>query len=189
MTPTSAKAATAVAAFLFSAGAGAADPNLCSACHGDGGNSSNPEVPSIAGQPRQFLSMALYQFRAGNRSDAQMSPMAEKLSNAEMNELAVYFSAQKAQPPKHQAKPENARAGPGLAKKFNCSQCHGPQLLGQQHIPRLAGQQLVYLRQQLKGFKAGTRSDVDGNMTSAAKALADGDIEVLADYLAGLDAK
>jgi len=115
-----------------------------------------------------------------------MSAMAEKLSNAEMNELATYFSKQKAAAPRHKSKPENAAAGPGLGKKFNCSQCHGPQLLGQQHIPRIAGQQYEYLLTQLKGFKAQTRADIDGNMTSAAQALTPQDIEALADYLAGL---
>lgn len=63
--------------------------------------------------------------------------------------------------------------------------CHGPALMGQQHIPRLAGQQREYLRTQLRGFKAGTRFDMDGNMTSAAQALSDADIETLVDYLAG----
>jgi len=179
-------AATVVVAFLFSVAARAADPNLCAACHGEGGNSANPAVPSLAQQPAQFISTSLFMFREGNRKDPQMSPMAEKLSNAEMNELAAYFSKQKAAAPKHKSKPENAAAGPGLAKKFNCSQCHGPQLLGQQHIPRIAGQQYEYLLAQLKGFKAQKRADIDGNMTSAAQALSPQDIEALADYLAGL---
>ena len=179
--------ATAFAvAFFFAAAAGAADPNLCAACHGDNGNSTNPAVPSIAGQPAQFISTSLYMFREGNRKDDQMTPMAKPLKNAEMNELAAYFSKQKAAAPKHKSKPENAAAGPGLAKKFNCSQCHGPQLLGQQHIPRIAGQQYEYLLAQLKGFKAQKRADIDGNMTSAAQALTPQDIEALADYLAGL---
>ena len=39
---------------------------------------------------------------------------------------------------------------------------------------------------QLRGFKAGTRFDMDGNMTSAVQALSDSDVEILADYLAGL---
>ena len=65
-------------------------------------------------------------------------------------------------------------------------QCHGPALSGLQHIPRLAGQQHEYLRVQLHGFKAGTRADLDGNMTSAAQALSAADIDILADYLAGL---
>ena len=34
----------------------------------------------------------------------------------------------------------------------NCVQCHGKALLGQQHIPRLAGQQFEYLKMQLERF-------------------------------------
>jgi cytochrome c553 len=41
---------------------------------------------------------------------------------------------------------------------------------------------------QLKAFKAQTRADIDGNMTSAAAVLTEKDIEALADYLAGLAA-
>ena len=82
--------------------------------------------------------------------------------------------------------PTGRGAGAGLAQKFNCTQCHGPRLLGQQQIPRLAGQQFEYLRSQLRAFKAGKRGELDGNMTAAAQALTDQDIEVLADYIAGL---
>src|SRR5882672_8603470 len=190
-------AAALTVAFFFSAlpalaadlAEGEKKAAICAACHGEAGNSTNPAVPSLAGQPAQFIATALFMFREGNRVDAQMTPMAKPLKNAEMNELAAYFAAQKAAPPKHKSKPENVAAGPGLAKKFNCSQCHGPQLLGQQHIPRLAGQQYEYLLEQLKGFKAQTRADIDGNMTSAAQALTAQDIELLVDYLAGLGAQ
>jgi cytochrome c553 len=184
-------AAGAVALFIFAAGAadpeaGKAKAQVCAACHGPEGNSQNPTVPTLAGQPEQMIATQLYQFREGNRKDAQMSPMAANLSNAEMNDLAAYFAGVKAAPPKHRSSAENAKLGPELAKKYNCTQCHGPELQGQQHIPRLAGQQPDYLRAQLKGFKASTRADMDGNMTSAAQALSDKDIDVLADYLAGL---
>ena len=115
--------------------------------------------------------------------------MAANLSNEDMNDLAAFFSAQKAAPPRHKSDPENAKAGPALAQKFNCTQCHGPGLLGQQHIPRLAGQQFEYLRAQLRGFKAQTRADIDGNMTSAAQRLSEKDIGVLADFIAGSGAQ
>jgi len=173
-------------AIAFSFPAAAADPNVCAACHGERGNSTNPAVPSIAGQPAQFISTALYMFREGYRKDAQMTPMAAQLSNAELNELAAYFSKQPLVPPRHQASADNAKSGPELAKKFNCTQCHGPQLLGLQQMPRLAGQQLEYLRAQLRAFKSGKRADLDGNMTAAAQALGDRDIDILADYIAGL---
>jgi cytochrome c553 len=168
--------------------AGRQKAEVCGACHGPAGNSTNPLVPSLAGQPAQFIATELFQFRDGNRKDPQMTPLAANLSNADMNDLAAYFSAQKAAPPAHHTDPANAAVAPALAKQFNCVQCHGPALLGQQHIPRLAGQQFEYLRTQLHGFKAQTRADIDGNMTMAAQALTDKDIDVLVDYLAGLGA-
>jgi len=79
-----------------------------------------------------------------------------------------------------------AAAGRALVEKFGCVTCHGPELHGQQHIPRLAGQRPEYLRTQLLGFKAQTRFDMDGNMTSAAQPLAPADIEALAAYLSTL---
>ncbi len=183
----------AAALALASAVSAAADPKageskaaVCFACHGQGGNSANPAVPSIAGQPAQFISTSLYMFREGNRKDAQMSPIAANLSNTEMNDLAAYFSAQKPSPSGHRPSAENAQAGPGLAQKFKCTQCHGARMLGQQHIPRLAGQQFEYLRAQLRGFKAGTRIDLDAKMSESAQVLSDKDIEILVDYLAGL---
>ena len=73
-----------------------------------------------------------------------------------------------------------------MAEQFNCTQCHGATLMGQQHIPRIAGQQGEYLRVQLRGFKATTRFDMDGNMTAAAQPLTPEDIDLLSDYLASL---
>jgi len=158
----------------------------CIACHGPGGNSGNPVVPSLAGQPRQFIETQLVMFREGNRKDAQMSPIAANLSNKEVNELAAFFSAQTRSPPARSGDPAKAAAGRRLTEQNHCVSCHGPALMGQQHIPRLAGQQRDYLRIQLRGFRAGTRFDMDGNMTSIAQSLSDADIETLADYLSTL---
>ena len=44
----------------------------CIVCHGPGGNSTDPAMSSLAGQPAQFVSMQLYLFREGNRKDPQM---------------------------------------------------------------------------------------------------------------------
>jgi cytochrome c553 len=161
---------------------------VCVACHGPGGNSVNPAVPTLAGQPQQFIVTQLFMFREGKRTDAQMSPFAAKLSNADLNDLAAYFSAQPHAPLSHVTAPEIAAAGRRITEQNNCVACHARTLMGQQHIPRLAGQQAEYLRTQLRGFKASTRFDMDGNMTSAAQGLSDVDIDILADYLSGLGA-
>jgi cytochrome c553 len=182
----SAAAVAAALCFLASSTAPAADPQLCAACHGPDGNSVIPANPSLAAQPEQSISTQLFQFREGNRKDPQMTPMAANLSNKEMNELAAYFSKQKPTAPTHKTAPENAAAGPKLTQQFNCVQCHGPALRGQQHIPRIAGQQYEYVLAQLRKFKAHTRADLDGNMTAATEPLTDKDVEILADYVAGL---
>jgi len=158
----------------------------CEACHGAEGRSAKPDVPSLAGQPKQFITTQLVMFREGNRKNAVMSPMAEPLNNADINELGSYFAAQSPAPGGKTLAAGAAAAARGLAEKLNCVQCHGAELKGQQHIPRLAGQQPEYLRAQLVGFKAGTRFDMDGNMTAAAQALTPADIETLASWLSTL---
>jgi cytochrome c553 len=156
----------------------------CFACHGPNGNSTNPVVPSIAGQPAQFIGTQLIMFREGRRKDPQMSPVAASLGNADMNALGKFFSAQKPVPPARKIDAAKAEEGRRLTEKFNCVACHGAQLRGQQHIPALVGQQPDYLRTQLRGFKAGTRFDMDGNMTAAAQPLSEKDIDLIVEYLA-----
>ena len=83
-------------------------------------------MPSLAGQPAQFITTQLVMFREGNRKDPQMSPMAAPLSNADMNDLGGYFAAQAAAPPRaSRIAADTAAAGRGLAQKFNCVACHG----------------------------------------------------------------
>jgi len=164
---------------------GKAKAEVCNSCHGPNGNSLNPEIPALAGMPALAISNLLFFYREGNRKNPIMSAMAANLTNAEMKDIAAYYASQPRQTT-HQTSPVNLAAGPALATKYNCTQCHGPQLQGLQHIPRISGQQKEYLITQLKGFKAGTRADMDGNMTSAAANLNENDIVVLSDYLAGL---
>jgi cytochrome c553 len=158
----------------------------CAACHGAGGRAPLADTPSLAAQPKQFITTQLVMFREGNRKSAVMNALAAPLSNPDINDLGSYFAAQPAPAPGAPLAADAAAAGRALTEKFLCTQCHGAELQGQQHIPRLAGQRADYLKAQLLGFKAQTRFDMDGNMTSAAQALTPADIEALAAYLGSL---
>jgi cytochrome c553 len=171
---------------LADAEAGRLKAQVCAACHGDNGNSSQAMFPSLAGQPKQFIVSALYQFREGKRVNPVMSPMAVNLTNADLNDLAAYYSAQKPLAPTATIAASRASDGAVVAQKNNCTACHTATLAGQQHIPRLAGQHRDYLAVQLKEFRAGTRAEMDGVMTSAAQGLSAADIDLLADYLSTL---
>ena len=176
---------SSLTSFAADLDAGKTKAQACIACHGPDGNSINPEFPSLSGQPAQAISTALFRFREGNRKNTVMSPFAANLSNRDMNDIAAYFASIK-RVSQHVTQPVNLALGPELAKKYNCTQCHGPELKGLQHIPRIAGQQHNFLITAIREFKAQTRSDMDGNMSSAASILSDADIIVLADYIAAL---
>jgi cytochrome c553 len=58
-----------------------------------------------------------------------------------------------------------------------------PDYSGQNHIARLAGQHNDYLVKTLRGFKDGTRPDIDGMMVESAAPLTDDDIVKVSYYL------
>ena len=163
---------------------GRAKAQACAACHGADGNAVLAGVPSLAGQPGQFIVQALFMYREGSRQNPVMTALAGALKNADLNDLAAYFSAQKRSAPAAAA-PDAARLAlaRSVSQRNHCGACHTPSFSGQQHIPRLAGQDRAYLLAQLTQFKASTRADLDGTMTSAAQGLAADELALMADYL------
>ena len=115
-----------------------------------------------------------------------MSPFAAKLTDADMKDIAAYFSSQKASGTAQPADVARSAAGKAVVATNHCDSCHTPTFAGQNHIPRIAGLQYEYLAKQLRGFKSGERPDIDGTMTSAAQPLSDQDIADVSWYLAGL---
>jgi cytochrome c553 len=114
-----------------------------------------------------------------------MSPVAKDLTTDEMRELADYFSKQ--QPAPQTFKADSAKAALGRAKADAlCTTCHLGGFSGQNEMPRVAGQNHGYVVKELSDFKARTRTNDGGTMTSVAGTLSAQDIENLAHYLVGL---
>ncbi len=67
----------------------------CSACHGLNGISNSPIWPNLAKQKKLYLVKQLRDFRSGERRDLVMNPMANTLSDQDMELLAEYFSEMK----------------------------------------------------------------------------------------------
>lgn len=79
------------------AAAGKAKAGVCAACHNADGNSTVPMYPRLAGQHAMYLENALKAYRDGQRNGgnaAIMAPMAKPLSDADIGDLAAYFSQQ-----------------------------------------------------------------------------------------------
>ena len=159
----------------------------CFACHGPNGNSENPAFPILAGQSWRYVYIQLRDFKEGRRSDPAMSPMAANLSRDEMIALGNFFAAQKPAPLKFKADGARVAAGKKVADAVLCPMCHLGGFVGQNEIPKVAGQHPEYIRKQLSDFKAKRRTNDAGNMTSVAGTLSDEDIENLAQYIANLN--
>ncbi|WP_146688371.1 c-type cytochrome [Bradyrhizobium canariense] len=66
---------------------------MCQACHGLDGLSKTPDAPNIAGQTEPYLVTQLQAFKSGTRKNDAMSVVAPSLSDADIEDLAAYFSA------------------------------------------------------------------------------------------------
>jgi cytochrome c553 len=75
------------------AAAGKSRSATCAGCHGANGVSNNPMWSNLAGQKAGYLVKQLKAFRDGSRSDPMMSPIAEPLSDADIDNLAAYYSS------------------------------------------------------------------------------------------------
>lgn len=168
---------------------------VCSSCHGPRGNSSNPDVPSLAGQVAPYLEKQLAAFKAQRRHGV-MSGVASGLSAAEAHALATYFSQQPAHwNPMRSAAARNSKRGrtiylEGIDSKHvpACASCHALNGSGlAPEFPRLAGQHASYIAAQLRAFRASNRlSNPNAMMRAVSAPLSDSDIRAVSAYIEAL---
>jgi len=65
----------------------------CMRCHGDKGLSSNPNYPNIAGQHENYLIQALQEYKSGSRKNQAMNSATNRLSDANIKDIAAYYSS------------------------------------------------------------------------------------------------
>ena len=157
---------------------------LCAACHGASGNSINPHVPSIAGQPKLFLENQLILFREELRRSEQMLPIVKGMKDPEIIQLAEHFSKLPARGMERGSADNNLiQRGAQRAKELRCGICHLGDFSGQNQIPRLAGQREAYLEAEMRAYRDGKRSGGDTIMAAALYGVSDADLKALAHFL------
>jgi cytochrome c553 len=168
--------------------AGKEKAELCVGCHGDAGISQTENIPSLAGQPDQFIQWQLVFFRAGSRKNEQMQPIVEQINNDDIRNLGAYFAT--LTPPKASTQDDNpdlSKKGAQAAVGRRCASCHTDTFAGTKAVARIAGQREEYLVKALHDYKSGVRSGGAGAaMSDVAYPLSDEEIAALAHYLAHL---
>jgi cytochrome c553 len=170
-----------LAAALFSFPSLAQNLQLCESCHGPGGNSVQPGIPSIAGQPRLFMENQLVLFREGIRKSPVMTPLMAGIPDKEVVALSEHFAKQAVKAEQGTTDKKLFAQGQALAKKLRCGVCHLADFTGQKQMPRLAGQREDYLLSEMKAYRDNQRPDT--TMTAALYGVKEDEMKALAHFL------
>ncbi|NOX44072.1 MAG: cytochrome c [Gammaproteobacteria bacterium] len=74
------------------AAAGKIKSSACASCHGLNGVSTMGMNPNLAGQKKEYLIKSIKDYRDGKRNDATMGAMVKGLSDADIENLATFYS-------------------------------------------------------------------------------------------------
>ncbi|HYF09914.1 MAG TPA: c-type cytochrome [Acetobacteraceae bacterium] len=162
---------------------------LCTHCHGRNGVASTSGMPSLAGQPAEYIVAQMVLFRAGQRALVpNMVNSARGLDDQQIEDLAAFFSGLPAAPPPDREERDAGMvaAGEVLAERMRCGSCHRPDYHGEAQVPRLASQREDYLRRTLAQYRDNQRVALDTQMNEVMRGVSDADIAALAHYLAHL---
>jgi cytochrome c553 len=157
----------------------------CLACHGENGQSQNPEIPSLGAQQAFYVTVQLLMFRERMRVAEPMNDMAKGLSDDDLRNFADIIS--KLPPPQPVAGPvDDARIerASALIQQNRCNFCHTASFAGQENVPRIAGQREDYLVKALRGYKDNSRHGYDASMADVIAPITDEQILDLAYYMA-----
>ena len=182
--PPQSKPASGTIAFVAkpdAAQAGKAAAAACAGCHGGTGVSQTPGMPNLAGLDPKYLVGAMNDYKSGLRKNDLMKSMLATVTDANINNIALYFALQKPEPAKTPA-PGDVAAGKAAAA--SCGGCHGEQGVSAiSTTPSLAGQDAQYLTAALAAYKDGTRNNE--TMKGLATALDNSAIKNITAYYAG----
>ncbi len=157
----------------------------CAGCHGDAGISKTPGMPSLVGQDPKYLVAAMTAYKSGQRRNDTMKAMLASVTDANMNNVALYYGMQK---PARAQTPAPGDKDAGATTGAACAGCHGADgVSGSPTTPSLAGQDAAYVANALQAYKLGTRSDE--TMKGLAASLDDGAIKNVAAFYAGKEPK
>jgi cytochrome c553 len=164
----------------------------CASCHGTTGQGTTPDFPNLAGQNEKYLAKQLRDFASGRRESTVMEMKAAVLSECSIRAVSRYYQSQapQVQPAKD---PMLASAGAFVYERGNpytglpgCVSCHGTGARGHAELPRLAGQNPLYLERQLKKFVDRSREDESAVMNVMAARMSEIEMKSVVEYLGAM---
>jgi cytochrome c553 len=142
------------AAFAADVDQGRTRSLACQACHGAAGVSAAADIPNLAGQKQAYIAAQLTAFRTATRKDDLMNAIASQLSDADIANLAAFWSS---------LPPAGGDAhAPDAAVAFRGSRMDFPKDFPKQYV--------LYLEENDAAQKTSSRSYVNRVALEAARA-------------------
>ena len=158
--------------------AGRAVANMCRTCHGLDGYAQIPIAPHIGGEPASYIAGQLRAFRSGEREHEMMTIVAAGLSDAQIANVAAWYTA-------HTATAVPPQGFDPQSAPDSCAACHGADGIAVvEDAPNLAGEDTIYLETQLKAFRSGERRHEV--MSAIAADLDDAEIRAVSEWYAAI---
>ena len=159
----------------------------CSGCHGADGGGKQANIPNLAAQPADYLVEAMHAYRDGGRLHAALQDMTAGMSEADILNIAGYYSSQPPLVAVETAQASDALYTEGAEIAAPCVQCHGEKGVStMEGVPSLAGQQPAYLIVSIEEYTQGGRGNEEkAEMLAGMEQV---DIEKMAMYFAAQNA-
>lgn len=180
--------------------------NACAACHGEGGNSTGPAIPGIAGLSRGYFIAAMMAYKYGDDEDAIMKAVtqmpldtddfeayprsstimgriARGYTDEEIAQMAEHFSTKKFVRHAQDTDSGMVKKGRKLHEK-HCEKCHEDGgRTSEDDVGLLAGQWAPYLENTMNDFINKHRK-MPKKMSAKMKKIDANDVSALVQYYA-----
>lgn len=172
-------------------------PQSCVQCHGlDGAGRPGGAFPNLTVLNATLIREALTAYANGSRESAYMQPVAVQLTDSQIDSLARHFAAlPRTMSPQFAAAPAMLALGRRIAEAGvpaegigACQNCHAINQANRRLYPAIAGQNAIYLRDQLRLYREGKRgAKIAANpMIAVAKNMTDAQIDAASAFYAAM---
>src|ERR1700761_8079611 len=140
----------------------------CFACHGEHGQSTTENIPSLGGQQAPYALIQLFMFREKLRTFEPMNEVAKSFTDDDLRPFSDFIATlPKPTPPADADDPARIARAEALVTANHCNSCQKPGFSGGDNVPRLADQREDYLAKTMREYKDNTRHGYDGTMAMA----------------------
>src|SRR3954451_5687411 len=102
----------------------------CLACHGEKGQSTTENTPSLGAQQAPYALIQLFMFREKLRVFEPMNEMAKPLSDDDLRSFSDFIAKLPKPAPADAGDPSRMARASAAAQQHRCNSCHNPDFSG-----------------------------------------------------------